>query len=165
LFSSSTLAFSSSTSSALSFPAISIRQPWADLIVRGIKDIENRSWPTTFRGNILIQAGQKIERDALCGRILVDLGITSAEDYHPDTMAIIGMVEITDCVTPEPILQRVARVRAPACGQIPHPNSLPRAAGRLPGADRPINFIEIPGRVARARDPNSGSPISIQIPR
>jgi len=24
------------------FPAISIRQPWADLIVRGIKDIENR---------------------------------------------------------------------------------------------------------------------------
>lgn len=25
--------------------ALSIRQPWAYLIVRGIKDVENRSWP------------------------------------------------------------------------------------------------------------------------
>ena len=44
------------------FPAISIHQPWADLIVRGIKDIDNRPWLTRFRGNILIQAGKKIER-------------------------------------------------------------------------------------------------------
>jgi hypothetical protein len=27
---------------AKTFPAISVRQPWADLIVRGIEDIENR---------------------------------------------------------------------------------------------------------------------------
>lgn len=34
--------------------AITIRQPWASLIVHGIKDIENRSWQTNFRGRVLI---------------------------------------------------------------------------------------------------------------
>ncbi len=27
------------------YPAISIRQPWAALILLGLKDVENRSWP------------------------------------------------------------------------------------------------------------------------
>ena len=40
---------------------LSVRQPWANLIVRGIKDIENRSWKTNFRGRILIHAPNKSE--------------------------------------------------------------------------------------------------------
>lgn len=36
--------------------AISIRQPWAWLIVNGFKDIENRSWDTKYRGAVLIHA-------------------------------------------------------------------------------------------------------------
>lgn len=28
--------------------ALSIRQPWAWLVVQGYKDIENRDWPTNF---------------------------------------------------------------------------------------------------------------------
>lgn len=36
--------------------AISIRQPWAWLIVNGFKDIENRSWDTKYRGLVLIHA-------------------------------------------------------------------------------------------------------------
>lgn len=39
-------------------PAISIRQPWAWLIVNGYKDIENRTWRTKVRGQVLIHAGQ-----------------------------------------------------------------------------------------------------------
>lgn len=27
--------------------AITIKQPWASLIVHGIKDIENRTWPVS----------------------------------------------------------------------------------------------------------------------
>ena len=38
--------------------ALSIRQPWAWLIVNGHKDIENRSWPTRFRGPVLIHAAK-----------------------------------------------------------------------------------------------------------
>lgn len=37
--------------------ALSIRQPYAWLIVNGFKDIENRDWPTKFRGRVLIHAG------------------------------------------------------------------------------------------------------------
>jgi hypothetical protein len=37
--------------------ALSIRQPWAWAILRAGKRIENRSWPTRFRGPVLIHAG------------------------------------------------------------------------------------------------------------
>ncbi len=36
--------------------AISLLQPWATLIVIGVKTIETRSWRTQHRGNILIHA-------------------------------------------------------------------------------------------------------------
>ena len=38
---------------------LSIRQPFASLICRGIKTIENRSWDTTYRGQLLIHASGK----------------------------------------------------------------------------------------------------------
>lgn len=38
--------------------ALSIRQPWAWLIVNGHKDIENRTWPTKHTGHVLIHASK-----------------------------------------------------------------------------------------------------------
>ena len=38
--------------------ALSIRQPWAWLIVYGGKDVENRSWHTKFRGWFLVHAAK-----------------------------------------------------------------------------------------------------------
>lgn len=38
--------------------ALSIRQPWAWLIVNGFKDIENRDWSTSRRGRFLVHAGK-----------------------------------------------------------------------------------------------------------
>ena len=38
---------------------LSIRQPFASLICRGIKTIENRSWNTQYRGKLLIHASSK----------------------------------------------------------------------------------------------------------
>lgn len=38
---------------------LSIRQPFASLICRGIKTIENRSWKTAYRGKLLIHASGK----------------------------------------------------------------------------------------------------------
>lgn len=43
--------------------ALSIRQPWASLIVMGIKDIENRTWPTRHRGSVLVHAAKGMTRD------------------------------------------------------------------------------------------------------
>ena len=38
--------------------ALTIRQPWASLIVLGHKDVENRTWKTAIRGQITIHSGQ-----------------------------------------------------------------------------------------------------------
>ena len=42
--------------------ALSIRQPWAWLICHAGKDIENRTWPTKFRGPVLIHAAKGMTR-------------------------------------------------------------------------------------------------------
>jgi hypothetical protein len=41
--------------------ALTVKQPWASLIVEGIKNIENRTWKTNFRGRILIHAATQSE--------------------------------------------------------------------------------------------------------
>lgn len=76
--------------------AISIRQPWAWLIVRGEKDIENRTWRTNFRGRVFVHAAQKIDWKAV-----KELGIK--KEWWPVferlSGGIVGEVEIVDCVT------------------------------------------------------------------
>ncbi|MCP4896785.1 MAG: ASCH domain-containing protein [bacterium] len=77
--------------------ALSIRQPWADLIVDGIKDIENRKWNTRHRGSILIHSPKTVDTAAV-RRMISELSLSAASDYKPITGAIIGAVRITDCV-------------------------------------------------------------------
>lgn len=38
--------------------ALTICQPYAELIARGEKIVENRTWPTRYRGPLLIHAGK-----------------------------------------------------------------------------------------------------------
>src|SRR3954471_8554499 len=38
--------------------ALSVKQPWAALLVAGLKTVEVRSWPTRRRGRVLIHAGK-----------------------------------------------------------------------------------------------------------
>ena len=93
--------------------ALSIKQPWAWLIVNGYKNVENRTWATEFRGRVYVHAGVKLDYGALEGdpayRIL-DSWITSRlhpADRSQFTMdfrstwlgAIVGEVDIVDCVT------------------------------------------------------------------
>lgn len=35
---------------------LSVKQPWASLIVCGAKDVENRTWTTSYRGRLLIHS-------------------------------------------------------------------------------------------------------------
>jgi hypothetical protein len=44
------------------YDVLSVRQPWAWLIVNGFKDIENRVWSTSFFGPLLIHAGKTMTR-------------------------------------------------------------------------------------------------------
>lgn len=47
------------------WPVLSIKQPWAQLILEGIKDVEVRSWATSYRGPIWIHTGQKVDDYAM----------------------------------------------------------------------------------------------------
>jgi len=83
--------------------ALSIRQPWASLILKAGKDIENRCWPTKFRGRILIHAAKGCTRqefkDALCfAEDAIDRPINADLKTIPRG-GIIGSVEIVDCVS------------------------------------------------------------------
>jgi hypothetical protein len=42
----------------LSLPALGVRQPWAELIVRGIKTLEVRVVPTNVRGTVYVYASK-----------------------------------------------------------------------------------------------------------
>lgn len=70
---------------------LSIRQPWAELILQGRKTIELRTWQTHYRGAILIHAGGNLEQDG-CEAY----GIDPAEITRG---AIVGTVDIVDMVT------------------------------------------------------------------
>ena len=50
---------------------LSLKQPYADLLVSGKKTIEIRSWNTKFRGEFLVHASKKVDRDA-CLRLKID---------------------------------------------------------------------------------------------
>lgn len=82
--------------------AISIRQPEAWLIVNGHKDVENRSKPTSKREFVAVHAALKpMTRDdwawlrELCTDL--DIPVPSAADIRYG--GVVGVVEITDCVT------------------------------------------------------------------
>ena len=44
---------------------LSIRQPWAELIIEGKKKIEIRTWKTNYRGKLLIHASKRVDKKAV----------------------------------------------------------------------------------------------------
>jgi hypothetical protein len=79
--------------------ALSIRQPWAYLVAAGIKDIENRTWLTRYRGRLLIHAPKIVNHDD----IEYARSMAGAAGYElPEVLqtgGIIGSVDLVDCVT------------------------------------------------------------------
>lgn len=67
---------------------ITIKEPWASLIVNGYKKYEFRTWPTNYRGKLLIHAGKTTSKR-----------IKEFDHYHLKYGygEIIGEVTIDDC--------------------------------------------------------------------
>jgi len=80
--------------------ALSIQQPWAWAILYSTKRVENRTWPTKFRGTFAIHAGKKYDRESA-----VDLEheILAVPEPRPPAVcgAILGTARIVDCVRVE----------------------------------------------------------------
>lgn len=69
---------------------LTIKQPWAELIIDGYKKYEFRGWKTKYRGKILIHAGMSLEKDMMI----------RFKDYNLDYTlgAIIGEADLVDCI-------------------------------------------------------------------
>jgi len=64
--------------------ALSVRQPWASLIVLGLKTIEIRSWSTDYRGCLFIHASKTLD----------DRAMKRFQIENPSVGALIGTVEL-----------------------------------------------------------------------
>jgi hypothetical protein len=73
--------------------ALSIKQPWAALIVEGLKTIEVRRWPTARRGRILIHAARVPDDRPEAWRHLPEESTELAKRQG----GIIGAVQLTEC--------------------------------------------------------------------
>lgn len=80
-------------------PVLTLWEPWASLIVAGVKRHETRHWPTKRRGPVAIHAAQRCERDVepdlaeLCAFAL------GADWRHTrPTGCVLALADLTGCV-------------------------------------------------------------------
>jgi hypothetical protein len=82
--------------------ALSIKQPWAQLIIMGAKDIENRSRRTNFRGRFAVHVSLKRANyeDVDVAAIPPDLRELVKRAWERNAFAgrVIGTVELADCI-------------------------------------------------------------------
>ncbi len=117
---------------------ITIKQPWATLIVEGYKRFEFRSWKTNYRGDILIHAGKGIDKEAM----------ERLKKYLPDEIPIgkiIGKATLTDCV---PMSKDFADMLSKENNDIYTTHSFSRNYGfKLENVEKLDNPIEIRGQL------------------
>ena len=70
--------------------ALSLKQPWAELILEGKKKIELRKWKTSFRGEFLIHASKTPDKKGMkkfnfqnlpCGFIVGKANLVNVKEY------------------------------------------------------------------------------------
>jgi hypothetical protein len=78
---------------------LSLSEPMAWAIFNG-KDVENRTWPTKYRGRIIIHASKNFNKKHfswICNQLFSNLILPLPSDFIYG--ALIGEVDIVDCVT------------------------------------------------------------------
>uniref|UniRef100_A0A8C9QSJ2 Thyroid hormone receptor interactor 4 n=1 Tax=Spermophilus dauricus TaxID=99837 RepID=A0A8C9QSJ2_SPEDA len=82
---------------------LSIHQPWASLLVRGIKRVEGRSWYTPHRGRLWIAATgkkpspQEVSELQATYRLLRGKDVEFPNDYPSG--CLLGCVDLVDCLS------------------------------------------------------------------
>ncbi|KAG8576090.1 hypothetical protein GDO81_009770 [Engystomops pustulosus] len=81
---------------------LSMHQPWASLLVAGIKRVEGRSWYSAHRGRLWIAAAakrpspQEISELEASYRVLLHKDVHFPKDYP--TGCLLGCVDVVDCL-------------------------------------------------------------------
>ncbi|TTA54983.1 Activating signal cointegrator 1 [Bagarius yarrelli] len=84
---------------------LSMHQPWASLLIRGIKRVEGRTWYTSHRGRLWIAAAakrptpQEIAGVEAMYRQIFKHDLQFPEEYP--TGCLLGCVNVTDCLSQE----------------------------------------------------------------
>ncbi|XP_022719084.1 uncharacterized protein LOC111277130 isoform X2 [Durio zibethinus] len=94
-------------------PCLTMHQPWASLLVHGIKRIEGRSWAAPIRGRLWIHAASKVPDEATIKamenfyrEIYAMSGITDIEfPEHYPVSRLLGCVEVVGCLRCEELVQ------------------------------------------------------------
>jgi hypothetical protein len=142
--------------------ALSIRQPWAWLIVRPdlvgaaraaaiaageLKDIENRTWPTRFRGRVLVHASKSMTRaeyedaeDPLWALRGPTIQLPPFEQLQRG--GIVGVTTIDACVHPT---ERTSLWHAEGCHGFRLVDTKPLPFIECKGA---LQFFDVPADVA-----------------
>lgn len=83
---------------------LSIRQPWAWLIVNGYKTVENRKWPTLVRGQVLIHAGKEMTKPDYwdCVEFCARLNIGVPQPQVLQRGGIVGVAYLSRCLSKSP---------------------------------------------------------------
>ena len=85
----------------MSGTALSIQQPWAWLICRGYKPLENRTWWTNYRGRFFVHAGKAFDKSGY--EWVVRSGLMPADLPSPSSFArggIVGAATLTGVERP-----------------------------------------------------------------
>lgn len=96
---------------------VSLMQPWASLVVHGLKQYETRSWRTAYRGPLLIHASARLAPFArdLCESepFATDLASVGIRSYGELPLGgIVGVVELADCIDVSALAEIGDRERA-----------------------------------------------------
>lgn len=120
--------------------AISLRQPWAALVVAGLKTVEVRTWPTKRRGPILIHASKIIDErpEAWSHIVTPELKRTAAL-----LGGILGAVDLTDCLEYDSVDSFAAAV--PLHYNDPSWFKPPRLYGFAFEHAKALPFVKLPG--------------------
>lgn len=110
--------------------ALTVIQPWAWAIIHGGKLVENRSWPTDYRGPLLIHAGKSTVH-------LIDPANPPEISPRLEFGAAIGTVDLIDCVRREDLPEDHPYAEGPWCWILANPK--PITPTPMPGQRRLFN--------------------------
>lgn len=78
--------------------AISLWQPWAELIMRNLKRWETRSWAISHRGPIAIHAAKrKFRSDDMSREARQQMLLDEVDPFDLQYGCVLGFAEVTDC--------------------------------------------------------------------
>lgn len=89
---------------------LSMHQPWASLLVKGIKRVEGRTWYTSHRGRLWIAAAAKKPTPQECAEVeamyrhIYKKEVRFPKDYP--TGCLLGCVNMSDCLSQEQFRQQ-----------------------------------------------------------